>query len=239
MGEDCENVAREINFIADFLARRDVDEPIRADAVIACACAPPLVLDAVREASLLSPLLLISGGIGHSTESLKQRVRERFPSIPVEYRAEAEIYRDVLTGEFGVDLSKILLENRSTNCGENAWESQRALDRNGVSPQSILLIQDPTMQRRSHASFERAWRGRDVRFISFAPFTPRLENDGTLEPRGQWSFSRFLSLLLGEIPRLRDYGPAGRDFIEHVDVPERVIEAHDRVKERFPDFSQR
>ena len=34
---------------------------------------------------------------------------------------------------------------------------------------------------------------------------------------------RYLSLIAGELPRLRDdetgYGPRGRDFIVHVDIP--------------------
>jgi len=37
---------------------------------------------------------------------------------------------------------------------------------------------------------------------------------------------RYLSLVLGELPRLRDdingYGPLGRDFIVHVDIPAEV-----------------
>lgn len=37
---------------------------------------------------------------------------------------------------------------------------------------------------------------------------------------------RYLSLVLGELPRLRDdvngYGPAGRDFIAHVEIPDEI-----------------
>ncbi|WFO09213.1 hypothetical protein MAY76_13230 [Edwardsiella ictaluri] len=42
-----------------------------------------------------------------------------------------------------------------------------------------------------------------------------------------------MSLLLGEIPRLRDdergYGPRGRDFIAHVTIPDTVEAAFTRV----------
>jgi hypothetical protein len=44
---------------------------------------------------------------------------------------------------------------------------------------------------------------------------------------------RFLALILGEIRRLRDdeygYGPKGRDFLPHVEIPESVIESYLRV----------
>lgn len=40
---------------------------------------------------------------------------------------------------------------------------------------------------------------------------------------GLWPVARYLSLLLGEVPRLRDdaqgYGPRGKNFIAHVDIP--------------------
>lgn len=46
---------------------------------------------------------------------------------------------------------------------------------------------------------------------------------------GMWDMERYISLLLGEIPRLSDdengYGPKGRDFIAHVEIPEQVKEA--------------
>ncbi|MGK3374255.1 YdcF family protein, partial [Citrobacter youngae] len=46
---------------------------------------------------------------------------------------------------------------------------------------------------------------------------------------GLWSVDRYLSLITGELPRLRDdatgYGPRGRDFIAHVDIPQNVEDA--------------
>lgn len=46
---------------------------------------------------------------------------------------------------------------------------------------------------------------------------------------GLWSVDRYLSLITGELPRLRDdatgYGPRGRDFIAHVDIPQEVEQA--------------
>ncbi|MEV6845507.1 hypothetical protein [Actinoplanes sp. NPDC051411] len=62
---------------------------------------------------------------------------------------------------------------------------------------------------------------------------------GTLDfedpPAGMWSLDRYVSLLMGEVPRLTDdadgYGPAGRGFIAHVDVPAEVHRALDHLKE--------
>jgi len=58
------------------------------------------------------------------------------------------------------------------------------------------------------------------------------------QQQGVWDVDRYISLLLGEIPRLRDdeggYGPAGKNFIDHIDVPAEVEEAHARLAQRYP-----
>lgn len=57
------------------------------------------------------------------------------------------------------------------------------------------------------------------------------------QEQGVWEVDRFISLLLGEIPRLRDdangYGPAGKDFIDHVDTPQEVEAAWARLCQRY------
>lgn len=52
--------------------------------------------------------------------------------------------------------------------------------------------------------------------------------------QGAWGVQRFLSLLLGEAPRLHLYGPGGRGFMDAVDVPARVDDAHAWLLGRYP-----
>ncbi|WLJ42705.1 hypothetical protein Q8004_12515 [Edwardsiella piscicida] len=95
------------------------------------------------------------------------------------------------------------------------------------------------MQRRTLATFQRVWQDcPTVQFASWPTFVPRLERgvDGVTiagAPAPLWTLDRFMSLLLGEIPRLRDdargYGPRGRDFIAHVAIPDAVEAAFTRV----------
>lgn len=44
---------------------------------------------------------------------------------------------------------------------------------------------------------------------------------------------------MGEIPRLNDdengYGPRGKNFISHVDIPQDVKYAFEELKRRFPE----
>jgi len=54
---------------------------------------------------------------------------------------------------------------------------------------------------------------------------------------GMWDMERYISLLLGEIPRLTDdengYGPNGKDFIAHVEIPLEVKEAFESLCENY------
>lgn len=51
---------------------------------------------------------------------------------------------------------------------------------------------------------------------------------------------RYIMLLMGEIPRLSDnedgYGPKGKDFIAHVNIPNEVEEAFLELKEVYSDM---
>jgi hypothetical protein len=55
---------------------------------------------------------------------------------------------------------------------------------------------------------------------------------------GMWDLPRYLTLLMGEIPRLRDdaagYGPNGTGYIAHVDIPREVEDAFERLRQVFP-----
>lgn len=235
-------IDQDLSDIASFLARRDVAHweqipPVEFVVLLGSSLLTTVELAAQVFTSGTAPRILVVGGIGHSTELLYDVVRRscQFQDIPVESRPESEILADILVMHFDVPRSAILVENRSTNCGGNAWEVRRLLSEQGIEPKRLLLIQDPTMQRRSHASFERAWRGLvPPEFLSYAPFIPKVE-DGVLTPSDQWSWSRFISLVVGEIPRLIDgptgYGPLGKDFIEHVDIPESILDSHLRIVE--------
>jgi len=233
-----------LNTLARFLARRDVESltNVQADVLLLLGNALPGTARIVADAwhAGVAPIILISGGVGHSTPLLWDAVRchSQFGDVAVDDRPEADIFRDILADHLGVDSAAILVENESTNCGANAWASKAVLG--PLSPGKLILIQDPTMQRRTHASFQRAYRGETAtEFISFSPFVPQALTETLIEnfSDGIWTFERFVDLVLGEIPRLSDdpngYGPSGKDFIEHVEIPEDVLEAYKTLVRQF------
>jgi uncharacterized SAM-binding protein YcdF (DUF218 family) len=190
--------------------------------------------------------LLFSGGIGHSTRLLYENLDADphikaqgvlYPEMP-----EAEMYAAFAQSVFSIPAGRILVENRSRNAGENARFSIGTLNDAALAGQTVLLLQDPSMQRRAILTWQREAELADAKgqLLSHSAFVPFVEaaTDGTFRLRhgqatGSWSFARLTALLMGEIRRLRDdengYGPHGQNFIAHVDIPEPVLESYGRL----------
>jgi uncharacterized SAM-binding protein YcdF (DUF218 family) len=253
--------AADLNTVARFLAAPDLTAltPAALEAQEGAAPADLLVLlgnavlataDAVAAGlrAGVAERLLIAGGRGHSTRHLRTAVRAdpRDDGLPLDGRAEAEILRDVLARWHGLDPQSILVETQSTNCGANAERAHALLRERGLRPADVVLVQDPTMQRRTWASFRRVWgEERPPRFHNAPPFVPTVEADGDVlhfaqpDRAGLWPMERFVSLVMGEIPRLRNdehgYGPNGRGYIVAVDIPPAVEAAYERLLDPFGD----
>ena len=176
---------------------------------------------------------------GHTTETLRERVRAEYPEMETAGLAEAEIFQMYLQRIHGCQAD--YLETESTNCGNNITFLIDLLDRNKVSWKSIILCQDASMQNRMDAGL-RKYAPEGTTIINFAAYSARLqETDGqpeyTSKIHGMWEIDRYVNLLMGEIPRLSDnpdgYGPCGRGFIAHVDIPAEVLYSFDELKKIY------
>jgi len=255
---DVQQHADDLNTVALFLAAPDVaaltptalaahtGRP-HADLLILLGNAVLDTLDAAAaavERGLANELMLV-GGVGHSTEHLRTAVRAdpRYEGFGLDEQPEAVIMKQLLMRWYGLDAGALLLETTSTNCGANAEEAYRLLQDREALLRDIVLIQDPTMQRRTWASFRRVW-GTDghARFINAPPFVPAVTvEEGQLmfegPASGAWPMERFIELVMGEIPRLRNdehgYGPRGAGYIAAVDIPSSVDAAYQRLMGPF------
>ncbi|NBC97848.1 YdcF family protein [Atlantibacter hermannii] len=229
------------NTLGEWLAQDD--SAALADAkeiglvVLAGNAAMPAIDAACREAAARDVPLLISGGIGHSTPFLYAAVARhpRYNLLPTTGRSEAAILADIAGRFWNIPADKLLVEDKSTNCGENTAFTRDRMHALRLLPRQAILVQDPTMQRRTAATFARVWRDDEsqVEWFNVPGIVPTL----TVTPRetrftageGLWPVDRYLSLIVGEIPRLRNdkdgYGPNGRGFIEAVDIPGHVLAA--------------
>lgn len=217
------------------------------------------VFSALETRPELTQTLVICGGVGHSTRFLYEAVRlnPTYSALAdhVDGLAEAAVL-DMVLKRFYPRLAetissgclRLIVEDKSTNCGANAVETRRVLELHSIpTPRSLIVVQDPTMSLRTIASFRRTYA--DVSplpdFFGCPTFVPVMQLDSLsqtasfavpcIDASGLWDTQRFFDLLMGEIPRMRDdengYGPNGKGFIAHVDIPEEVEAAWIRLRD--------
>ncbi|MCY6371146.1 YdcF family protein [Clostridium ganghwense] len=256
------NQVCDFNIITSFLALRDIEELNQqqlnhcfgfkqADLLILLGNSMPYIAEQAANAykNGIVKELMIVGGKGHSTKYLRDNIKKhhKYGDIEVKDRAEADILREIVVDYLGVNQEHVFIENKSTNCGSNAREALKVIKNYKKRPKSIILMQDPIMQLRTHASFQHEWKEENgIMFINYATFIPHIKvlhesfSFVTDKIYGLWSTERFLSLVMGEIPRLCDdkkgYGPNGKCFIEHVDIPQKVMTAYEKLFPLYNEF---
>ncbi|HYN84463.1 MAG TPA: YdcF family protein [Pyrinomonadaceae bacterium] len=167
---------------------------------------------AERGAELLlggwSPLLIFSGGLGTITS--------RMWSEP-----EADQFARVARA-MGVPGERILVENRSTNTGENVVFTRRLLAERGLDPNSFILVQKPYMERRSYATFRKFWPEKEAVVTS-----PQVSFDEYLNDYTELPADEVVGIMVGDLQRIRLY-PA-RGFQIPQEIPEEVWAAYEEL----------
>jgi uncharacterized SAM-binding protein YcdF (DUF218 family) len=146
-----------------------------------------------------APLLIFSGGLGAITKHLW--------SVP-----EADQFAAIAAG-MGVPPEKIIIENRSTNTGENVRLTRELLAGKGLDPAKFILVQKPYMERRAFATFMKVWPGKELLVtsarVSFDEYLARYSNDA-LTP------DDVVSIMVGDLQRIRLYPEKGFQIEQHI-----------------------
>jgi uncharacterized SAM-binding protein YcdF (DUF218 family) len=120
----------------------NLKQPIKkADVIIALGSHDILVAKRGAELYLqkYAPLILFSGGFGRLTAANWTE-------------PEAEVFAKIAL-KMGVPRKDILIENKSTNTGENLRFSMNLLKEKGLTPKSVILVHKPYMVRRQYATW--------------------------------------------------------------------------------------
>jgi hypothetical protein len=201
----------------DFLYLRD-PEIVAADAVIGFGHFDMKIPRRCQELhrSGLAPLIVLSGGMGAGTADLG--------------KPEARAFLDEIRSHGGVDERAVLIEDRSTNTGENVQATARLLEDVGrplgsaSGIRTALTVANAYRQRRVDLTCRLHHPG--VRWVNAPPATTLEEEVALYADKGQ----DLPLLLVGEIRRLVDY-PA-RGFCLPAEIPPEVLAAHRRLASR-------
>ena len=151
-------------------------------------------------------VLIFSGGLGNLTQGIwKEPEADQFSKIAV---------------SMGVPKENILIENKSTNTGENILFTQQLLKEKQLDPHSFIVVQKPYMERRSYATFKKHWPHKKL--IVTSPqisFEEYATDDIPME--------RVINIMAGDLQRIKYYPQKGFQIPQ--EIPDDVWQAYEQL----------
>jgi uncharacterized SAM-binding protein YcdF (DUF218 family) len=184
--------------------------PVKSD-IIFCLCSHDIrVAERASELMLAGygKYLIFSGGSGRLTKGLFNK-------------SEADIFAEAAL-KAGIEKEKIIIENKSTNTGENILFTYSLLQELDLSYNSVLLVQKPYMERRTLATFERQWPGNKV---ALSVSSPELDYDRYMV--GDIDKKEVINVMVGDMQRIKEYPKLG--FQTEQIIPNRVWKAFNEL----------
>lgn len=135
-----------------------------------------------------APLLVFSGGLGRITKELW--------NMP-----EAEKFKQIAI-KMGVPEGKILIENKSTNTGENIQFTKDLLNKKNIYPKKIIFVHKPYMERRTLAILKKHWS--KIKIIITSPHVSF--EDYPFEHKTK---EQTINSLVGDMQRMKEYPKRG------------------------------
>ena len=142
-------------------------------------------------------------------------------SSPSFNRPEAEVFFDIAIS-LGVPEEKIIVENQSTNTGANILLVKKLLFEKGIDLHSFLLVQKPTMERRTYATFKKQWP--EVECIVTSPQYSYEEYVGGIQDK-----NFLINVMVGDLQRIKEYPAKGFQISQ--EIPNVVWKAYERLVE--------
>jgi uncharacterized SAM-binding protein YcdF (DUF218 family) len=153
-----------------------------------------------------APLLVMSGGLGNFTQDIwTEKEADKFAAIAI--------------GK-GVPAEAILIENNSTNTGENILFTQKLLKEKRLNPQSFIVVQKPYMERRAYATFKKYWPDKKLLVTS-----PQISFDEY--PNEEIPIEKVINIMVGDLQRIKFYPEKG--FQVYQEIPVEVWDALEKL----------
>ena len=134
-------------------------------------------------------------------------------------KTEAELFAAAAL-KAGIPPEAILIEDRSSNTGENVTFTRRLLQERNLHPSSFLLVHKPYMERRAIAAFRQQWPG-----MPCAVTSPPIAFEEY--PTPEIPMSDLITIMVGDFQRLERYAELGFQEAQIISKP--VRQAFERL----------
>jgi len=180
----------------------------KADCILALGSHDLRVADRAAELYIegYAPFVIMSGGLGNFTQNMwTEKEADRFAAVAINR---------------GVPADAILIENQSSNTGENIMFTQQLLQKKRLDPHSFIVVQKPYMERRSYATFKKHWPDKELMVTSpQIPFAEYANEEIPME--------RVIHIMAGDLQRIKLYPAKG--FQIHQEIPDEIWDAYEQL----------
>ena len=136
---------------------------------------------------------------------------------------EAEKFAQIAIN-MGVPETKIIIESKASNTGENISYTKEILNKLNLHPTSFLIVDKPYRERRTFATIKKQWP--EIDFIITSP-QYSYEDYCNFYSHGEISKDEFISIMVGDLQRIDLYGKNG--FQIEQKVPTKVWNAYNNL----------
>lgn len=145
-----------------------------------------------------APLILFSGGLNELGKS------------------EAEDYNKIAI-KAGILDSKIIVEGKATNTGENIIFTKEILRKKGIPIKKLIVVHKPYMERRTYATLRKRWP--DIKAIITSPQIS-YEDYCEILPKEGISKELFINIIVSVLKKTKLYEERG--FAIHQSIPKEI-----------------
>ena len=153
-----------------------------------------------------APMIIFSGGLGNFTKDMWTET-------------EADLFAGIAK-KMGVPRENILIENKSTNTGENIRFNQQMLAQKDLDMKTFIVVQKPYMERRSYATFMQHWPNKKL--VVTSPQIPLGDY-----PTEEIPLERVINIMVGDLQRIKFYPEQG--FQIHQQIPPDIWQAFEQL----------
>ena len=155
--------------------------------------------------------IIFSGGLGKDTGKIWDETEaEKFSKIAIQK---------------GIPKENIILENKSTNTGENFRFTKKLIEETGLGIKKFIIVHKPYNERRSYAAFKKLMPEYEAVItsldISFEEYEKMAEKN---------NLPNWTDLMVGDVQRMKVFAQKG--WQEEVDMPNEIWNAYEELVKR-------
>ena len=185
----------------------------KADAILVLGCSDISVVDVGVDVYKkgYADKIIFSGGLGKDTSKMwDEPEANKFAKIAIEK---------------GIPKENILIENKSTNTGENFRFTKKIIEENNLDIKKFIIVHKPYDERRAYATFKN-WMPEYDAVVTSMDITSSNYNKMAIEN----GLPNWIDLMVGDVQRMRVFPKMGWQVEEH--VPNEVWNAYEELVKR-------